>query len=46
MTVADLLFGKTLASDEEGEQRVGVLSAFRCSGSTRSVPRRTARRPR
>jgi amino acid transporter len=28
MTVADLLFGKTLASDEEGEQRVGVLTGI------------------
>jgi amino acid transporter len=28
MTVADLLLGKTLASDEEGEQRVGVLTGI------------------
>jgi len=28
MTVTDLLFGKTLASDEEGEHRVGVLAAI------------------
>ncbi|HUE17789.1 MAG TPA: hypothetical protein VMR25_26775 [Planctomycetaceae bacterium] len=28
MTVTDLLFGKSLASDEEGEHRVGVLEGI------------------
>src|SRR6201987_3410935 len=28
MAFTDLLFGRTLASDEEGEQRVGVLAAI------------------
>src|ERR1700719_5364123 len=28
MKLMDLLFGRTLASDEEGEQRVGVLAAI------------------
>jgi amino acid transporter len=28
MALADLLFGRSLASDEEGEQRVGVLSGI------------------
>jgi amino acid transporter len=28
MGLTDILFGKTLASDEEGEQRVGVLAAI------------------
>ncbi len=28
MRLADVLFGRTLASDEEGEQRVGVLAAI------------------
>src|ERR1700724_610204 len=28
MALADLLFGRSLATDEEGEQRVGVLAAI------------------
>src|ERR1700755_2791461 len=28
MAIADLLFGKSLATDEEGEQRVGVLAGI------------------
>jgi amino acid transporter len=28
MALADLLFGRTLASDEEGEQRIGVLAGI------------------
>ena len=42
----DLLFGRPLATDEEGEQRVGCSPASRCSASTRSAPRPTGRRPR
>ena len=32
MTVTDLLFGKSLASDEEGEHRVGVLTGISMLG--------------
>ena len=34
MSLSDYLFGRRLATFEEGEQRVGASRAFPCSGST------------
>ena len=44
MALRDYLFGRQLATDEEGEQRVGCSPGFRCSGSMRWDRRRTGPR--
>ena len=46
MRLMGLLFGRMLATDEEGEQRVGILAGTPCSGSMRLAPLPTAREPR
>jgi hypothetical protein len=46
MALTDVLFGRSLATDEEGEQRVGVWAAIPMLGSMRLARRRTGRSPR
>ena len=45
MALTDLLLGRPLATDEESEQRVGVLAGIPMLGLDALVPRPTDRRP-